>query len=134
MEPHQTTNWMPGIIAAGSALLAAITFLLVSLRKHTPVAPPNSSEDLETRYQAMILQLKEHAANRHIHSAEAWATEQARLEQAAAAVLREKAGVKHDALKAEARAAKKAARYLQLEAKIRATQAYDIAAAIPLVK
>ena len=30
--------------------------------------------------------------------------------------------------------AKKAARYLQLEAKIRATQAYDIAGAIPLVK
>jgi Spy/CpxP family protein refolding chaperone len=30
--------------------------------------------------------------------------------------------------------AKKAARYLQLEAKIRATQAYDIAAAIPLIK
>jgi len=30
--------------------------------------------------------------------------------------------------------AKKAARYLQLEAKIRAAQAYDIAAAIPLIK
>jgi Spy/CpxP family protein refolding chaperone len=30
--------------------------------------------------------------------------------------------------------AKKAARYLQLESKIRAAQAYDIAAAIPLVK
>lgn len=30
--------------------------------------------------------------------------------------------------------AKKAARYLQLEAKIRAAQAYDIAVAIPLVK
>ena len=30
--------------------------------------------------------------------------------------------------------AKKAARYLQLESKIRAVQAYDIAVAIPLVK
>jgi hypothetical protein len=30
--------------------------------------------------------------------------------------------------------AKKAARYLQLEAKIRATQLYDVAEAIPLIK
>jgi tetratricopeptide (TPR) repeat protein len=105
-----STNWLPGIIAFGAALVTAITFLLMSVRKHAPVAKPSSAEDLETRYQAMIHQLKEHAANKHIHTAEAWAAEQAQLEQAAAAVLRERAGVKHEALKAEARAAKKVAR------------------------
>ena len=110
MEPHQTTNWIPGIIAFGSALVVAVTFLLISLRKHAPVAIGSSAEDLETRYQGMIAQLKEHSANKHIHSPEAWAAEQARLEQAAAAVLREKAGVKHATLKAQARAEKKAAR------------------------
>ena len=109
MNGH-TTNWIPGIIAAVSALVAAVTFLLVSMRKHAPVAAPSSAEDLETRYQSMLLQLKEHAANRHIHSPEAWAAEQSRLEQAAAAVLRERAGVKHSALKAQARAEKLQAR------------------------
>ncbi len=104
------TNWMPGIIALGAALIAAVTFLLISLRKHAPVAPAASAEDLETRYQTLIGQLKEHGANRHLHTPEAWAIEQARLEQAAAAVLRERAGVKHDALKAQARAEKKQAR------------------------
>ncbi|MBS1152507.1 MAG: hypothetical protein H6Q89_4205 [Myxococcaceae bacterium] len=103
------TNWLPGILAIGAALVAAVTFLLISLRKHAPSAPASSPEDLETRYQALILQLKGHTAQKHLQSPEAWAAEQARLEQAAAAVLRERAGAKHDALKAEARAAKKVA-------------------------
>ncbi len=109
MNHAATTNWLPGTVALVSAFIAAVTFLLLSLRKHRPVAPPSSAEDLETRYQGLIAQLKEHTANKHIHSAEAWAAEQARLEQAAAAVLRESAGVKHHALKAQARAQKKVA-------------------------
>lgn len=106
--PHPT-NWLPGILAVSAAFVAAVVFVLVSLRRHRPTAPPSSEEDLEIRYQGLIAQLKEHGANKHIHSAEAWADEQARLEQAAAAVLREKAGVKHAALKSETRASKKAA-------------------------
>lgn len=100
------TNWLPGILALCAAVVAAVTFLLLSMRKHGPSAPPSSAEDLETRYQAMIAQLKEHSANKHLHAPDAWAEEQARLEQGAAAVLRERAGVKHAALKAEARAEK----------------------------
>lgn len=109
MNPVAETNWLPGIIALGTALLAAIGFLLTSLRKHAPVPPPSAAEDLETRYQSLILQLKEHTANKHLHAPEAWTAEQARLEQAAAGVLREKAGVAHEGLKAAARAQKLAA-------------------------
>ncbi len=109
MGPAHSTNWLPGILAASAALVAAVVFVLASLRKHSPTAPPSSEEDLDIRYQSLIAQLKEHSANKHIHAPEAWATEQARLEQEAAAVLREKAGVKHASLKSDARAAKKAA-------------------------
>ena len=107
MNPAHETHWLPGLLALGCALLAAIVFLLSSRRKHTPVAPASSAEDLGARYQGIIAELKEHAANRHLYAAEAWATEQARLEQAAAAVLRERAGVAHEDLKAQARAAKR---------------------------
>jgi tetratricopeptide (TPR) repeat protein len=107
-ELHET-NWLPGVIAAGGALLAAVIFLIASLRKHLPTAQPSSAEDLSVRYQGIILELKEHAANKHLHAPEAWAAEQSRLEQAAAAVLRERAGVQHDTLKTKARAEKSVA-------------------------
>jgi tetratricopeptide (TPR) repeat protein len=109
MNPH-ATNWLPGIIALGVAVTVAIAFVLASFRKHAPVAKKVAAEDLETRYQALIVQLKEHGANKHLHAPDAWAEEQARLEQAAAAVLRERAGAKHDALKAQARAEKLASK------------------------
>ena len=105
-ELHQT-NWIPGLTAAGAAVVAAVIFLIVSLRKHAPTPPASSLEDLGVRYQGIIVELKEHAANKHLHAADAWAAEQSRLEQAAAAVLRERAGVQHDALKAQARAEKR---------------------------
>ena len=107
-EIHQT-HWLPGVIALGTAMLAAIVFLIASLRKHTPAPPASSMEDLGVRYQTIILELKELAANKHLHTSEAWATENSRLEQAAAGVLRERAGVQHDTLKAQARAEKKIA-------------------------
>lgn len=110
MNGPPDTNWLPGILALGAAALAAIGFLLASMRRHAPVADPSSAEDLETRYQALLAQLKEHSASRHLQVPEAWGAEQARLEQAAASVLRERAGVKHALLKAEARAQKLAAR------------------------
>ncbi len=107
-ELHQT-NWVPGVAVLGGALLVAVIFLLVSRRKHGPTAAAFSSEDLEVRYQGIIVELKELAANKHLHAPEAWAAENSRLEQAAAAVLRQKAGVTHDSLKAQARAEKRVA-------------------------
>lgn len=108
MNGH-TTNWIPGLVALGAALISALLFLLRSRGTHAPTPPARSEEDLETRYQAMLGALKEHSANKHLHAPEAWAAENARLEQAAAAVLRERAGAKHEALKAQARAEKKEA-------------------------
>ncbi len=108
MEPHGT-NWTPGLIALGVAAFAALIFLLRSRSAQGPAPGAVTPEDLETRYQAALGALKEHVANKHLVPPEAWAAENARLEQAAAAVLREKAGVQHEALKAQARAEKKAA-------------------------
>ncbi len=109
MNPHET-NWLPGLVVLGAGLLAAVIFAINSKRKAQPAPPPSSSVDLEARYQALLNSLKEHAAAKHLMTAADWEKEQARLEQAAAQTLREKAGVKHDELKAEARAEKKAAK------------------------
>jgi len=108
MNPHET-NWIPGVVVLAAGLLAALIFAINSRRKAKPAPPPSSSLDLESRYQSLLIELKEHSANKHLQTAADWETEQARLEQAAANTLREKAGVKHAELKAEARAEKKAA-------------------------
>lgn len=107
MNPHET-NWLPGVVVLGAGLLAALIFALNSQRKVKPAPPPSSAADLEARYLALLNQLKEHAAAKHLMTAADWEKEQARLEQAAAQTLREKAGVKHEELKAEARAEKRA--------------------------
>ena len=108
MNPHET-NWLPGVVVLGAGLVAAVIFAINSQRKVQPAPPPSSAADLEARYLALLNQLKEHAAAKHLMTAADWEKEQARLEQAAANTLREKAGVKHEELKAEARAEKKAA-------------------------
>jgi hypothetical protein len=106
---NHETNWLPGIVVLCAGLLAAVIFAMNSKRKAQPAPPPSTSVDLEARYQALLNQLKEHAAAKHLMTAADWEAEQARLEQAAAQTLRDKAGVKHTELKAEARAEKKAA-------------------------
>lgn len=99
------TNWMPGLVTLGAGLAVAILFLLTQKKKAAPTEPEGSSA-LDARYQTLLGQLKDHSAAKHLMSPEDWAAEQARLEQAAAQVLREKANVSHEALKAEARAQK----------------------------
>src|SRR5262245_31761575 len=106
MEAHNATNWAPGIIVLAIGLFGAILFVL-SQRKAAP--PAKNTDDLDERYRSLLGALKEHAAAKHLLPAADWQAEQTRLEQAAAAVLRERGGVKHEATKAQARAEKLAA-------------------------
>jgi tetratricopeptide (TPR) repeat protein len=99
---HQT-NWLPGLITLGVGLAVAIFFALLQRRKAAPAVADDSAA-LDAKYQALLIQLKEHAASKHLATPEAWQVEQTRLEQAAAQVLRDKANVKHETLKTEARA------------------------------
>ncbi len=105
MNGHDT-NWMPGLIVLGAGLVAALIFLFSSRKRVAPTPPPSNAADLESRYQGLLGQLKEHQANKHLVTAADWDREQSRLEQLAAATLRERDGVKHEELKAEARAQK----------------------------
>lgn len=111
------TNWTPGLITLGIGLALAIFFALTQRKKaggdaRAQALPSGESDGvaaLDARYRALIGQLKEHAASKHLATPEAWAAEQARLEQAAAQVLREKSSAAHEALKTEARAQRVAA-------------------------
>ena len=108
------TNWLPGILVLATGVVAALVYLFTSKRAPAAVkpeaeqAPASPVDELNARYQRLLAELKEHRANKHLQAPEAWAAEHARLEQAAAAALRERDGVKHEAEKAHARAEKKA--------------------------
>ena len=103
MNPH-VTNWTPGILVLAAALAAAVLYLLNAKKEASKakVAP----EDLDERYNTLLAALKEHGANKHLMPEPEWQAEQTRLELAAASVLREKAGAKHEADKKAARAEK----------------------------
>jgi hypothetical protein len=101
MEPHHVTNWVPGIIVLAVGLGAAILFVLSQRRS---ASPTRNTDDLDERYNRLIAQLKDHAAAKHLLPPAEWQAEQARLEQAAASVLRERGGVTHETTKAQARA------------------------------
>ncbi len=103
MNPH-VTNWTPGIIVLVAALGAAILFVLNS--KRGAAKSTKAPEDLDERYNTLLGSLKEHAASKHLMPEAEWQAEQTRLELAAAAVLREKAGAGHEATKVAARAEK----------------------------
>ena len=107
MNPHET-SWLPGIVVFAMGGLGAVLYLVFGRR--SPAAAPTTtslSSDPEQRYQTLLAQLTEHAGAKHLMSAEAWSAEQRRLELAAANILRERDGKKHDQLKAEARAARR---------------------------
>ncbi|MEW6433677.1 MAG: hypothetical protein AB1730_19395 [Myxococcota bacterium] len=116
---NHETNWLPGLLMLAAGVVAALVFLFTSKRA-APVTKPADranpepapatavSDDLEAKYQRLLGELKEHIANKHLVPADVWEREHARLEQAAAAALRERDGAKHEALKAQARLEKKA--------------------------
>lgn len=121
MNPPQT-NWLPGLLVLATGVVAALVFLFTS--KRTPEtkpaagtpgegdapapAAPSPSDDLAAKYQQKLGELKEHIANKHLLAADVWEKEKLRLEQAAAAALRERDGARHEAVKQEARLEKKA--------------------------
>lgn len=89
MNP-QTTNWLPGLVVLAVGFVAAALFLLTQRRKGTPApeAKDGALEDLERRYQSLIEQLKELAADKHALAPERYEAERSRLEQEAVAALR----------------------------------------------
>jgi tetratricopeptide (TPR) repeat protein len=88
MNP-QTTHWTPGLIVLAVGFIAAALFLLTQRRKGgVPEPREGALEDLERRYQSLIEQLKELAADRHTLAPERYESERKRLEMEAAAALR----------------------------------------------
>ncbi len=101
------TNWTPGLIALGVSLGSAALFFVTrarSLAKSEAV----SLDDLETRYQRLLSELKELKANQHLMESQHYAAEQSRLESAATQCLKEKLSHSHDRAKAAGRAERKA--------------------------
>jgi Flp pilus assembly protein TadD len=93
MNPPPTTNWLPGLIVLAVGFVTAAFFLFVSRSKAAASAQaPRDGvlEDLERRYQSLIEQLKELAADKHSLPAERYEAERTRLELEAAAALRAK--------------------------------------------
>ncbi len=103
----EPTNWIPGIAVFVLGALASIAFLIASKKKVTANV---DSADLELKetYAKRLAELREHVANKHLFSPHEYESEKARLEQAAAQVLRSQSDVKHEALKRQARLEKKA--------------------------
>lgn len=106
MNAENATNWLPGLLALAGGVAAALVYLLASKKPEGQGGDAGTQDDLETRYQARLAELKEHTANKHLFPADVWAKEHARLELAAAAALRERDGKRHETLKAQARAEK----------------------------
>jgi cytochrome c-type biogenesis protein CcmH/NrfG len=86
----QTTNWLPGFIMLAVGLVAAALYLLTTRRKGAPPPEPRDGtlEDLDRRYQSLIEQLKELAAEKHALEPERYEAERSRLEREAASTLR----------------------------------------------
>lgn len=100
------TNWLPGILVTAAGVVGSLAFLFLARRGGPEKdAPP---DDLNARYQTVIGELKEHKANKHLLPADSWETEKQRLEALAVSLLKQRDTHKHEALKAEARAERKA--------------------------
>lgn len=106
------TSWLPGLLVLGAGALAAVVYLLTVKRAPDDAAATGDkgglTDDLDAKYQRLLRELKEHLANRHLSSGPAWEQERQRLEQAAAATLRERDEVRHEAHKRAARLEKRA--------------------------
>lgn len=107
------TDWGPGLMMLAAGVIAALVYLFSSKKLQSEATSNGTVDDLEARYQRRLAELKEHHANKHLVPAATWEAEKTRLEAAAAAALRERDGVKHEAAKATARVEKKAAAQAQ---------------------
>jgi hypothetical protein len=99
------TNWLPGILVLSAGFVGSVLYLLLS-KKPEAKAAEGARDDVDARYQVVIGELKEHVANKHLLPPETWETEKKRLEALAVQLLKERDGLKHSQLKAEARAEK----------------------------
>jgi hypothetical protein len=101
------TNWLPGILVLSAGFVGSVLYLLLS--KRAGAAPSEGvKDDVDAKYQSVIGELKEHTANKHLLPAESWEAEKKRLEGLAVTLLKQRDGIKHSQLKAEARAEAKA--------------------------
>ncbi|MCC6335158.1 MAG: hypothetical protein IT380_14360 [Myxococcales bacterium] len=104
---NHETNWLPGLLVLAAGAVVALLYLFGSKRAGSEAAPQGPVDNLDAKYQRLLAELKEHQANKHLFAADVWAREQERLEQAAAAALKEREGVKHEVAKQHARLEKK---------------------------
>ncbi len=100
------TNWLPGIIVFVIGAVTAIAFLLSNRKLKTDAPAPETLDDFDARYQGLLTELKELVANKHLLAADAFAAEKSRLEQAAADVLRARAGKASEVTRQQARVEK----------------------------
>lgn len=100
------TNWVPGLIVLAIGAVAALAYLFSSRKLKADAPAPETLDDFDARYRSLLEQLKEHLANKHLVAAEIFEAEKTRLEQAAADVLRARAGKASDVTKQQARAEK----------------------------
>lgn len=108
MNSSPPTDWLPGILMLAAGAIAALAYVFGARKPSSAPPKSGSTDDLEARYQDKIAQLREHQANKHLQAPAKWNSVRARLESEAAAVLRERNGVKHEKLKAAVRAERKA--------------------------
>ncbi len=107
MNPQQhVTDWAPGVMAVGAGLAVAMVYLFGSQKLKKDAPKPETLDDIEARYQLLLGELRQHVANKHLVPAEEYAREKARLETAAADILRARDGKKHEVVKQQARAEK----------------------------
>lgn len=101
------TNWLPGILVTAAGVVGSLAFLFLA-KRGAPAKDAAPPDDLNARYQTVIGELKEHTANKHLLPADSWEAEKKRLEALAVSLLKQRDSHKHEALKAEARAERKA--------------------------
>ena len=101
-----STNWLPGVLVLGGGAAFALVYLLGSKRFKADAPAPETTDDLEARYQALLSELRSHIANKHLLPAAAFEAEKTRLELAAAGVLKQRNEKQHEVTRQQARAEK----------------------------
>lgn len=110
MNPeHAATNWLPGLMVLAAGAAVALAYLFGSKRLQVDAPKPETLDDLDARYQSLLEDLRTHVANKHLLPADEFAREKARLEMAAAEILRSRDGKKHEEVKKQARVERAAA-------------------------